>query len=186
MSLLYDALKRLETRHDPAPATRPTASEAARPAPLDAIRLEQFLDLQNRLLLTAGDPALLPERLVHAVGTFLGLQGAAVGVLRGGTYHLVATYGAAVKHHARYDGASLEDGELAAVLTARRPVVIALPGTGLRDLVLPLRIADDPGALHLARAGKVMLADEDIALARALAGLVGIALANADQRRRLA
>ncbi|HTD27365.1 MAG TPA: hypothetical protein VK649_10315, partial [Candidatus Elarobacter sp.] len=69
---------------------------AARPAlaaPFDALRVEQFVELQRDLLLVSGDPETLPERLVQRTALFLGVAGAAVGVLQDGLYTVLATYG---------------------------------------------------------------------------------------------
>ena len=55
---------------------------AARPepvAPFDALRVEQFVDLQRDLLLVSGDPETLPERLVQRTALFLGVALLALG-----------------------------------------------------------------------------------------------------------
>jgi len=79
---------------------------AARPepvAPFDALRVEQFVELQHDLLLVSGDPETLPERLVQRTALFLGVAGAAVGVLQDGLYTVLATYGLGPEYRARYD-----------------------------------------------------------------------------------
>src|SRR2546430_16213134 len=52
--------------------------------PLDVVRLEQFLDLQQSLF--SGDADGLAERLVQAVAGFLPVPGAAVGIGEDGRY----------------------------------------------------------------------------------------------------
>ncbi|HJQ84438.1 MAG TPA: HAMP domain-containing sensor histidine kinase [Candidatus Binatia bacterium] len=151
----------------------------------DAIRIEQFLDLQRDLLLASGDPETLPERLVHGVGAFLGVAGTAVGVVEDGRYRLLATYGVGPEYHGRWDGLSLRDPDLAGALGHTRPVIHDDAGA-LTTVILPFRLADATGALHLVVADGRGVAGVDLELGRALAGLAGIALANARQCRRLA
>ena len=162
--------------------------------PLDVLRLEQFLDLQQTLLAVAGDAAALPERLVHAVAVFLGVEGTAVGIVEDGRYRLLATHGLEPAYRARFDGLAAHEEAIGAALAASRPLVLPATGdTGAGPtLLLPFgRLAPvDPsgalaGALHviLPAAG---LPDEGVNLAQALAVLAGVALANARQARRLA
>ncbi len=135
-------------------------------APFDALRVEQFVDLQRDLLLVSGDPETLPERLVQRTALFLGVAGAAVGVLQDGLYTVLATYGLGPEYRARYDRRSLRESALAAALGGGRPLVLddADRGVSVRSLVLPFR-------------GE---------LACALAALAGVALVNARQCGRLA
>lgn len=172
MSRVYDALKKLEAER---------ATPARESAPLDTTRVEQFVDLQRRLLVDAADmdPDELPARLVHSVATFVGVAGAAIGVVEGGAYRLLATYGTGYEDRARYDRATLDDPELAPVLTAGRPVVRQHRLEGertLREILLPIR-GGVTGALHLVLPDGMTVSDEKVSLARVLAGLVGIALA---------
>jgi GAF domain-containing protein len=174
MSRVYEALKRLEAGRE---------ASQARPEPVDTVRLEQFLDLQRGLLLTTERGADLPDRLVHRVATFLGVAGAAIGVVQGASYRLLATYGAGYEDRARHDHASLADSELASALSAGRPLVLQHPlgeGALAREVVLPFR-GEVTGALHLTMPEGATLGDEKVQLARLLAGLVGVALANARQ-----
>ena len=71
-------------------------------APFDATRVEQFVELQRDLLLVGGDPETLPERLVQRTALFLGVAGAALGVLQDGRYTLLATYGLGPEYRVRY------------------------------------------------------------------------------------
>ncbi|TMB00462.1 MAG: HAMP domain-containing histidine kinase [Deltaproteobacteria bacterium] len=147
--------------------------------PLDVLRLEQFLDLQQTLLAVAGDADALPERLVHAVAVFLGVEGTAVGIVEDGRYRLLATHGLEPAYRARFDGLAAHEEAIGAALAASRPLVLPATGdTGAGStLLLPFGRLAPPG-------------DPSGALAGALhvilpaAGLP--ALANARQARRLA
>jgi signal transduction histidine kinase len=166
----------------------PEAAWASDAGSLDAIRIEQFLELQRELLLATGDPETLPARLVQRVAVFLGAAGAAVGLIEQGLYRLLATYGVGPGYRGRYDGASLRDSELAPALEGTRPVILDdVDGEEpVRTIVLPFRAADSAGALHVVLTERALPADPQLELARALAGLAGIALSNARQCRRLA
>jgi signal transduction histidine kinase len=158
------------------------------PVPLDAIRVEQFLDLQSALLLPTGDPETLPDRLVQGVATFLGVAGAAVGHVQDGLYRILATYGVDPEYRQRYDGSSLRDSEVAPALTRARPLVLnELDGkVPVKTLIVPFRAGETRGALHVIAAMDALPLDDELHLARTLSGLAGIALANARQCRRLA
>jgi len=177
MSQIYDALKRLEAKRDA--ERHPTV--ASPPAPLDAIRVEQFLDLQRELLFTGSHRHDLPDRLVQGVAIFFRVAGAAVGIMEGGLYRVLGTYGLGPGDPERLRGQGPGDSELAHALTARRPLVLrhAEGGTPVCDVVLPFHAHDFTGALHLVMPESETLSDEDLQLARAVAGLVGVALANA-------
>jgi hypothetical protein len=171
MSKIYDALKKLE-------ATR-VASPPTRSAPFDPIRLEQFMDLQQGLLLATPDRSEVPDRLVHAIAAFLGVAGAAVGVLQQGSYRLVAACGAG--YEARAYQPLLGEPELAALQSGGQPLVIRNRpgGTGpATEVLLPLR-GGVAGALHVAVPEGSTITDETVQLARLLAGLVGPTLAAA-------
>jgi hypothetical protein len=168
MSKILDALKRLE--NDRARAAVPGA-------PLDVLRLEQFLDLNRRLLLRTESPERLPDRIVQAVGTFLRTGGVAVGLVRDGFYRILATYGRGPECWAEDDGRSLAESRLEPAISSGRPLVLRRE-TG-PDLVLPFP-KDCIGALHLLAPEGNPWRDEEINEARALAVLVGVALANAD------
>jgi len=164
---------------------------AARPepvAPFDALRVEQFVDLQRDLLLVSGDPETLPERLVQRTALFLGVAGAAVGLLQDGLYTILATYGLGSEYRARYDRQTLRESALAPALSGGRPLVLddTDRGAPVRTIVLPFRGPDLTGALHLVVAGTAPLADPGLELGFALAALAGVALVNARQCRRLA
>jgi hypothetical protein len=169
MSRIYDALKRLEAARE---APKPTA------APIDAIRLEQFLDLQ-RDLVGSGETD-LPDRLVHRVATFLGVDGAALGALEQGAYRLVATYGLGYDDRSIAEAAPLTQAELALVVTEGRPLVRErrIGATPVEEVVLPFRGAV-PGALHLTIPEETPLTDDKLQLARLLAGMLGAALGRA-------
>jgi signal transduction histidine kinase len=164
------------------------AASAPHPVSLDAIRIEQFLDLHSQLLLPTGDPETLPDRLVQGVASFLGVAAAAVGTVQDGLYRILATYGVGPEYGRRYDRSSLRESELAAALIGGRPLVLdELDGeTPLRTLIVPFCAGETRGALHVIAAMNALPIDDEVQLARALSGLAGIALANAQQCRRLA
>jgi hypothetical protein len=168
MSKILDALKRLETER---------ARAAVPLAPLDVLRLEQFLDLQRQLLLRTATPEQLPDRVVQAVGTFLRSAGVAVGVVRNGFYRILATYGRGPECWAEDDGRTLALSRVEPAITSGRPVVLRRESG--RDLVLPFP-KDCVGALHLLAPEGDPWRDEEINEARALSILVGVAFANAD------
>jgi hypothetical protein len=172
MSKIYDALKKLDADRLQAPVAAP------RTPALDMVRFEQFMDLQ-RDLFASGD-AQAPDRLVHAVGTFLGVDGAGLGLIEGGGYRVVATYGLGWQDETRRNGTSVETSELVAALSGGRPVVLNRldGGAPVRDVVVPIRGAVS-GGLHLVMPEGRERSDENIQMARALAGMLGLALANA-------
>ena len=151
---------------------------------LDPVRLEQFLDLGRDLLLGA-DPDALPERLAQGIALFLGVCGAAVGLVENGSYGVVATHGVGADYARRYADGARRDPALGRLLAAGRPGVLR-EADGARSVVLPFRVPDLSGALHLVVAGEAPVTDADLQLARVLALLAGAALANARQQRRLA
>ena len=157
-------------------------------APFDALRVEQFVALQRDLLLVSADPEALPQRLVQRAALFLGVTGAAVGVLREGSYVLLATYGLGPGYGSRYDGCPLRHSPLAPALGAGRPMVLDdVDGdAATRSVVLPFRGPELTGALHLVVGATRALADRELELGAALATLAGVALANAGQCTRLA
>jgi signal transduction histidine kinase len=167
------------------PSSSIPASPRAGPASLDATRLEQFLDLQRELLVGSAEATALAERLVQGVAVFLDLHGAAVGLVQDGAYRLLAVHGVGGDYAARYADATRRDGPLARALATARALVITEPD-GAASLVLPFHALDCAGALHLVSAPDRALGDDEVHLARALALLVGVALANAEQHRRLA
>jgi hypothetical protein len=172
MSRVYDALKKLEAER---------AAPAPQPAKLDTVRVEQFVDFQRSLLLATGSADELPERLLHRVATFVGVSGAALGIVRGSSYRLVATYGTGYEDRARHDCATIDSSELTPVLVGGRPLVRTHRLDGERtlpEIVLPIRGAVT-GALHLVIADGMAISDEKVGLARVLADLLGIALATA-------
>src|SRR6266516_1086966 len=184
--------RRLGGLHPPPPVRQQENELAAavppQAPPFDALRVHQFVELQHDLLLVSGDPETLPERLVQRTALFLGVAGAAVGVLQDGLYTVLATYGLGPEYRARYDRRSLRESALAPALGGGRPLVLddADRGVSVRSLVLPFRGADLSGALHLVVAGTAPLAHPGLELACALAALAGVALVNARQCRRLA
>jgi signal transduction histidine kinase len=152
---------------------------AASPLPCDLVRLEQLLELQQDLLAPAADdPTPLATRLVQAAVTLLGTPGAALGIVREGRYHLLATAGRD-DAFARYHGATADD----AALAGTRPLRLAQGPAGTAVLALPVRATDVVGTLHvlLPASGAT---DETIHLCRFLAVLAGIALGNAERWRR--
>jgi hypothetical protein len=175
MSRVYDALKKLEADRSRVTAPPPPAATG-----VDATRLEQFVDLQQGLLAGA-DPADLPDRLVHGVATFLDVPGAALGLVRDGAYGLLATYGIGYEDRSRHECDTIDGSELAPVLLAGRPLVRRHAGQGraaLREVILPIR-GGVTGALHLTMPDDGTVGDDKVSLARVMASLVGIALANA-------
>jgi signal transduction histidine kinase len=171
------------------PQASASGAHAAPPrAPLDALRLEQFIDLQRGLLVSAADPETLAERLVQGATLLLRVKGAAVGVVAEGRYRLLATYGLDAEYRAQYDGRSVQDASLGPALAAGRPLVLAsLNGSAaaLRTVLLPFELTDGSGALHLVFGDERSLTDDDLEMARTIALLVGVALGSARQRRRL-
>ena len=154
--------------------------------PLDVVRLEQFLDLQQSLF--SGDADGLAERLVQAVAVFLRVGGAAVGIVEDGRYRLLAMHGLDDTYRARFDGLPASDE----ALVRGHPLVLPAPaGTGA-TLVLPFGSrASRPDTSALVGALHVILPDgglpdADVNLARALAALAGVAFAHARQAGRLA
>src|SRR5207245_357438 len=139
-----------------------------------ALRVEQFVELQPALLLVSGGPETLRERLVQRTALFLGVAGAAVGVLQDGLYTVLATYGLGPEYRARYDRQSLRESALAPALGGGRPLVLddADRGASVRSLVLPFRGPDLSGALHLVVAGTAPLAHPGLELACALGELL--------------
>src|SRR4029077_3485133 len=148
---------------------------------LDAIRLEQFLALQQDLLLAARDPDTMPERLVQWVGVFLGVRGAVVCAIDDDRYRVLGAYGVGPSYRRHYDGVRLQATEVAPALGGSPPVVLAAldAETPVTTLVLPFRLGEAPGALLLVIGEHASLPQADLELARALAGLAGVALANA-------
>lgn len=173
---------------------QPRASAAAvdrpsRRAGLDPIRLQQFLGLQQSLLAAPVDGEALPEHLAQRVAVLLGATGSALGVVENGQYRIIALYALERAYRTRYDGRTVAgDAEVGAALAAERPLLLCdFPGgTERRTLVLPFRTPELTGALHVVTTNGAALPDEDLALARALALLVGTELANAHHHRRLA
>src|SRR5438067_8228771 len=154
--------------------------------PLDVVRLEQFLDLQQSLF--SGDADGLAERLVQAVAVFLRVGGAAVGIVEDGRYRLLAMHGLDDTYRARFDGLPASDE----ALVRGHPLVLPAPaGTGA-TLVLPFGSrASRPDTSALVGALHVILPDgglpdADVNLARALAALAGVAFTHARQAGRLA
>ena len=150
--------------------------------------MEQFLALQRDLLLGTGDPATLPDRLAQSVALFLGVRGAAVSSFEDGRYRVLGAYGVGAGYLRRYDGAPVDGTELAPALAGGRPIVL-IDADGdvlLKTVALPFREAESSGALHVVVEESAVLSDEELELARMLAGLSAVALANARQYGRLA
>lgn len=168
-------------------AIQPSVDAVAPRLPLDLVRLEQFLDLQQSLLATRDDVGDLPVRMLQLVGTFLRVPGAALGLVEAGQYHIVASVGVDPSYCRRFDGSSAADGPLAPVLGEHRAVVLADDdGSGACTVALPVCAAQTTGALHLVLARGTVLRDRDAHLARAIATLAGLALANEHRHRELA
>jgi len=155
---------------------------------LDATRVEQFLVLQRELLLATDDPDSLPDRLAQGVALFLGVPGAAVCVTDDERYRVVGAWGVGPAYRRRYDGVPLRDSELAPAVGGGRPTIVhdADGDTPVKTVVLPFRVGDASGALHVIHADDAVVADAELDLARMLAGLAAVALANARRCRRLA
>src|SRR5205823_5715228 len=134
------------------------------------------------------DPDALPDRLAQGVALFLGVAGAAVCTTEDDRYRVVGAWGVGPAYRRRYDGVSLRDSELAPAVGGGRPTVIhdADGDTPVKTVVLPFRLGDASGALHVVHPDDAVVADAELDLARMLAGLAAIALANARRSRRLA
>jgi signal transduction histidine kinase len=152
--------------------------------PIDGTRLEQFLSLQRALLFSDGGDDALPDRLVHGIGTFLRLTGAAVGLRQDGEYRILAVYGPPLPYREQYHDAEQPAYGVTVARGAGEggPAEIAT----LQAIVLPFRVKDMAGALHLVAPSGAPLTAPDLALGRALAVIAGVALDNARQCRRLA
>lgn len=153
------------------------SAPAGPPASVDAVRIEQLLDLQRDLLLPGPDPASLPGRLAQGAVLLLGVAGAAVGLLENGRYALLAAHGVPIDLDGR-------ESALARAIASGRPLVTR-GVNGWRMLDLPFRAPEVAGALHVLVAPDAPLPDEAVHLARVLTTLAGAALANARQHRRL-
>jgi len=158
---------------------------------LDGIRLEQFLALQHAVLGTAADPDRLPGELAQRIALFLGWP-AALGVIEDGRYRLLAAHGLGLDYADRYDGRTAASSAFDRALASGAPLVVREPAGPGPTLLLPFGtptggVAGEPcGALHLVMPAEAPVADDQLALARALAALAGLALAHARQERRLA
>jgi hypothetical protein len=177
MSKLYDALRKLESER--------TVSAGAVPRALDTVRLEQFLDLQSDLVRTARDAAAFAERLAHRITVVLGVAGAAIGVVHDGRYRLLGAYGAGRALFADDDGARAGETPFAVALAGGRPLVLPPADLGLlaRRIVLPFE-ATAAGVVQLLVAPDAALSPDDVALARVIAIVTGLAIADVTRRRR--
>ena len=170
--------------------TLEAAALGADSPPLDVVRLEQFLDLQQSLF--SGDADGLAERLVQAVAVFLRVGGAAVGIVEDGRYRLLAMHGLDDAYRARFDGLPASDEALDAGLVRGRPLVLPATARTGATLVLPFGSrASRPDTSALVGALHVILPDgglpdADVNLARAVAALAGVAFTHARQAGRLA
>jgi signal transduction histidine kinase len=168
-----------------APATLPATGVPAA-LPLDAVRLEQFLDLQRSLLEPGADPRTVPDRIAQGVALFLPVAGAAVGLLQDGQYRLLAERGLRPDDRARCEARVGRDDPLLQALTAGHPVRLADFTDGRGVLLFPFRGTQATGGLHLLLAPGGTLTDEELQLARVIAVLAGSALSTLRQCRRLA
>jgi signal transduction histidine kinase len=149
--------------------------------PLDPARLEQLLQMQERLLLGAVDDAALGDRLCQ--GTALVVGAASVRLLAplaAGGVTLRGSY-ASARHSD--NGRELDATDVALVrraLAERRPVV-AIDDTGGSVLTLPLDVASDPLAMQLRPLDGNGFALEWVSLARCAAALAAVALKRAHE-----
>jgi signal transduction histidine kinase len=164
----------------------PDAARELGHGPLDPIRVEQFLAIQQSLLAADVEPETLPARLLQAVTVFLSLPGGALGVLRDGLYDVLAVYGREPQLGAPGDNGSPRDQVLAPALVAGHALVLDPEDANAgATLLLPFRAGETTGALHLRLPDDRLVADTDVELARALAVMTGVALSNARQCARL-
>lgn len=179
MSKLYDALRKLESERG--------AVAGAALHRLDAVRLDQFLDLQTELLRTAIDAETLAERLAHQMATLLRLPGVGIAVVEDGRYRLLAVHGAGRALFAADDGLRATETSVATALATGRPLVVPPPDAGplARRIVLPFGAAV-PGVVQLLVASDAALSPDDVALARVIAAVAGMAVGSAQRRRSTA
>lgn len=163
--------------------TMPGAGSAAHGAAVDGASIEQLLVLTRDLLLGHPPPAELPELIVQRVAVFLGALGAAIGVVEEGRYRLRASYGLAPSYAERYDGLDADDDRLRAAL-AGSATPLRSESDCLLTVLLPVADAAPVRSLHLVWPAADTPAPRVLALARAMALLAGIALANADRLQR--
>ncbi|HZP42140.1 MAG TPA: hypothetical protein VFD84_11615 [Candidatus Binatia bacterium] len=172
MSKLYDALRKLEAERG--------AAGIATPSRLDAVRLAQFLDLHDGLFRTPAGAEAVAGRFAHGIGRVLGLAGVGIGLVRGGRYRLLAVHGVARDLLAADDGLPPEDTSVAPALASGRPLVLGPSAVGLfaHRVVLPFH-AEAPGVLQLLVSADAALSPDDVALARVLAAVAGMAVGRA-------
>lgn len=182
-------MKQRQSLRSASPATARPLPRQPGTLPLDALRLEQFLDFQRTLLADGGDVAVVAARVVQGVARLIDVRGVAVGVLDEGHYRVLDSQGLDDVYRARYHGSTLRDSPLARALTAQEPVLVLEPtaaGEALRTLALPFTGVGIAGALHLVVTADTVPPPEDLALARALTLVAAGALIPARQCERLA
>jgi hypothetical protein len=145
---------------------------------LDLVRLSQFLELSGELLLAGRDGAAVARRIAEGAALVLRVPGVAVGVLDEDTYERRAAYGPG----GEAERPPIPPTLAGSTVTARRPAVVV--SGGRRVLMLPFRGPAVAGALEIMLPEEGGLPEDDVALARVLALLAGLALSNVPPRAR--
>lgn len=156
-----------------------TPSAPAGPGPgLDLVRLSQFLELSGELLLAGRDGASVARRIAEGAALVLRVPGVALGVLAADSYERRAAYGPGLD----LEGSAVPQALARSTIASRRPVVV--PGPRRRLLLLPFRGPAVSGALEIALPDDGGLPEDDVALARVISLLAGLALSNVPERAR--
>jgi hypothetical protein len=145
---------------------------------IDLVRLSQFLELSGELLLAGRDGATVARRIAEGAAVVLRVPGVAVGILDDDGYERCAAYGPG----GVAERAGVPSALARSTIAARRPVVV--PADHGRVLMLPFRGPSASGALEILLHGEGGVSEEDVALARILSLLAGLALSNVPARAR--
>ncbi len=144
---------------------------------LDLVRLSQFLELSGELLLAGRDGASVARRIAEGAALVLRVPGVALGVLDAASYERRAAYGPGLD----FEGSAVPQALARSTIASRRPVIV--PGPRRRLLLMPFRGPAVSGALEIALPDGG-LAEDDVALARVISLLAGLALSNVPQPAR--
>jgi hypothetical protein len=118
------------------------------------------------------------RRIVEGASLVLRVPGVALGVLEAEGYERRASYGPGLD----FETSAVPEAVARSTVTSRRPVVV--PGLRHRILLLPFRGPAVTGALEIALPDDKGLPEDDVALARVISLLAGLALSNVPQRAR--
>ncbi len=140
--------------------------------PVDPVRVEQLLRVQEQLLLGPIDECALGDRICQRTALVLGATGTRLA-------RLVGDAGAEVAGVWGEPFAALDDDAIRRALTARRPLVDVDPA-GSSLLTLPLDTAPDLLVMQLRRSARAPFSLEEIGLARYAASLAAVAWRRAD------